>query len=135
MRQRHVHLKDVVVVDWHLKKRDNRHAMTTTTTTKHLQNHQLSNTNSYVVATGLVDTMSRRLLKIRESVENHGSVVLSLLATIGLLTKFGDLCPKGAADQTKFLAVVRSTELLGTISLLHSTVIPLGEYGGIGGFT
>lgn len=83
------------------------------------------------MATGLVDTMSRRLLKIRESVENHGSVVLSLLATIGLLTKFGELCPRSAAaaaDQTKFLGAVRSTELLGTISLLHSTVIPLGEF-------
>lgn len=88
---------------------------------------------SYVVATGLVDTMARRLLKIRESVENHGSVILSLLATIGLLTKFGDLCPKGGTDLTKFLSTVKSTELLGAVSLLHSTVIPLGRFSGITG--
>lgn len=50
---------------------------------------------SYVVATGLLDVMSRRCVKVRECVENHNSVILSLLATIALLTKFGDLCPKG----------------------------------------
>lgn len=76
--------------------------------------------------------MARRLLKIREPVENHGSVTLSLLATLGLLTKFGDLCPKGGTDLTKFLSTVRSTDLLGAVSLLHCTVIPVGEFRGTG---
>lgn len=50
---------------------------------------------SYSVMIGLVEMLSRRCLKIREIVENHQSVVLSLLSTIGLLTKLGELCPKG----------------------------------------
>lgn len=50
---------------------------------------------SYAVASGLIEILSRRCMKIRESVEVHQSVVLSLLATIGLLTKVIDVCPPG----------------------------------------
>lgn len=87
-----------------------------------------------MVATGLVDTLARRLGKIRECCESHGSVILSLLATIGLLTKFADLCPRGGAataaaatDVTRFLATVRTTDLFGAVALLHATVMPLGK--------
>lgn len=83
------------------------------------------------MATGLVDTLARRLCKIRECCESHGSVILSLLATIGLLTKFADLCPRGGAgataDVTRFLATVRATDLFGAVALLHATVMPLGK--------
>lgn len=51
--------------------------------------------SSYAVASGLIEILSRRCMKIRESVEVHQSVVLSLLATIGLLTKVIDVCPPG----------------------------------------
>lgn len=50
---------------------------------------------SYAVTTGLIEVLSRRCMKIRESIENYQSVVLSLLATLGLLTKFAELCPVG----------------------------------------
>lgn len=50
---------------------------------------------SYTVATGLVDILAKRCTIVKESVENHQSVVLSLLATLGLLTKIAELCPKG----------------------------------------
>jgi len=66
-------------------------------------------------------------MKIREAVENYQSVILSLLATLGLLTKLAELCPRGPADSTKFLASIRATDLFGTISLLYSTIVPVGE--------
>lgn len=50
---------------------------------------------SYIVSIGLVDILARRCMKVREAVENHQCVVLSLLGTLGLLTKIGELCPKG----------------------------------------
>lgn len=33
----------------------------------------------------------------------------------------------GPLDATKFLCMVRSTELFGTISLLYSTIVPIGK--------
>lgn len=83
---------------------------------------------SYTVATGLVDILAKRCLTVRESVENQQSVVLSLLAILGFLTKLAELCPKGTSDSTRFLSMVKSTELFGSISLLYSTVVPIGEY-------
>lgn len=50
---------------------------------------------SYAVAIGLIDALSKRCMKIREPIETHQSVVLSVLACLGLLTKFTDICPKG----------------------------------------
>lgn len=99
----------------------------------------------------MVDILSRRCMKVRESVENHRSVILSLLSTVALLTKYSDLCPKGitqafpcafirnhiyfrileffsgAADTTKFLSLVKSTDLFGSIAMLYSTVVPVGK--------
>ncbi|KAL5280071.1 SCAPER family protein [Megaselia abdita] len=82
---------------------------------------------SYAVASGLIEILSRRCMKIRESVEVHQSVVLSLLATIGLLTKVIDVCPPGSSDQTKFFSAAKSTELFGSLSMLYSAVVPIGE--------
>jgi hypothetical protein len=50
---------------------------------------------SYVIATGVVDILAKRCSKVRESVENQQSVVLSLLASLGFLTVIAELCPKG----------------------------------------
>lgn len=106
-----------------------------------------------MVAIGLVDIMSRRCMKVRESVEEHRSVILSLLSTIALLTKYAELCPQGTdlelinfylsrrlikmffffllfnvgPDTTKFLSMVKSSDLFGTISMLYATVVPLGK--------
>lgn len=44
---------------------------------------------------GLIDILTLRCRKIREPIEIHQSVVLSVLATLGLLTKFAEICPKG----------------------------------------
>ncbi|GAB0093882.1 uncharacterized protein DMENIID0001_090700 [Sergentomyia squamirostris] len=81
----------------------------------------------YAVLIGLIEILVKRCAKIHESVENYQSVVLSLLATLGLLTKFAEICPKGPNDPTKFLSVVQQTELLGSITFLHSTIVPIGE--------
>lgn len=54
---------------------------------------------SYMVSIGLVDILARRCMKVRETVENHKCVVLSLLGTLGLLTKIAELCPKGKLTQ------------------------------------
>ncbi|XP_065088939.1 uncharacterized protein ssp3 [Ochlerotatus camptorhynchus] len=81
---------------------------------------------SYTVSLGLVDILIRKFNKIRESVESQQSLVLSLLASLGLLTKLAELCPKGP-DVTKFLSTVKSTELFGSVSLLYATIVPIGE--------
>ncbi|XP_013104459.2 S phase cyclin A-associated protein in the endoplasmic reticulum [Stomoxys calcitrans] len=82
---------------------------------------------SYAVITGLVEILSRRCMKIRESIENHQSVVLSLLATLGFITRFIDVCPAGPTDPTRFLSAAKSTELFGSISMLYASVVPIGE--------
>ncbi|XP_058447006.1 calponin homology domain-containing protein DDB_G0272472 [Malaya genurostris] len=81
---------------------------------------------SYTVCLGLIDTLVKKFNTIRESVENQQSLVLSLLASLGLLTKLAELCPRGP-DVTKFLLTVKTTELFGTISLLYATIVPIGE--------
>ncbi|XP_053693788.1 S phase cyclin A-associated protein in the endoplasmic reticulum [Sabethes cyaneus] len=81
---------------------------------------------SYAVCLGLIDTLVRKFNTIRESVESQQSLVLSLLASLGLLTKLAELCPRGP-DVTKFLLTVKSTELFGTISLLYAAIVPIGE--------
>ncbi|XP_058819501.1 calponin homology domain-containing protein DDB_G0272472 isoform X2 [Topomyia yanbarensis] len=81
---------------------------------------------SYTVSLGLIDTLVRKFNTIRESVENQQSLVLSLLASLGLLTKLAELCPRGP-DVTKFLLTVKTTELFGTISLLYAAIVPIGE--------
>ncbi|XP_031635291.1 uncharacterized protein LOC116348431 [Contarinia nasturtii] len=81
---------------------------------------------SYAVSIGLIDALSKKCMKIREPIEAHQSVVLSVLACLGLLTKFTDVCPKNSSS-SKLLSVVKSTELFGTISLLYATIVPVGE--------
>lgn len=39
--------------------------------------------------------LSRRCMKVRESIEQNQSVMLSLLTTLGFLTRFIDVCPPG----------------------------------------
>ncbi|KAL1391577.1 hypothetical protein pipiens_003128 [Culex pipiens pipiens] len=80
----------------------------------------------YTVSLGLIDTLVRKFNKIQESVESQQSLVLSVLASLGLLTKLAELCPRGP-DVTKFLTTAKTTELFGTISLLYSTIVPIGE--------
>lgn len=41
--------------------------------------------------------LSRRCMKVRESIEQNQSVMLSLLTTLGFLTRFIDVCPPGEA--------------------------------------
>ncbi|XP_052893731.1 S phase cyclin A-associated protein in the endoplasmic reticulum [Anopheles moucheti] len=81
---------------------------------------------SYIVSIGLVESLVRRIDKVHESIENETSLVLSLLASLGLLTKLVEICPAGP-DITKFMLTARTTELFGTISLLYAAVVPIGE--------
>ncbi|XP_053672123.1 S phase cyclin A-associated protein in the endoplasmic reticulum [Anopheles nili] len=81
---------------------------------------------SYIVSIGLVEHLVKRIDKIHESIENQTSLVLSLLASLGLLTKLVEICPKGA-DITKLIQTAQTTELFGTISLLYAAVVPIGE--------
>ncbi|XP_054084108.1 calponin homology domain-containing protein DDB_G0272472 isoform X2 [Zeugodacus cucurbitae] len=82
---------------------------------------------SYAVIIGLIEILSRRCMKIRECIESHQSVVLSLLATLGFLTRFIDVCPPGPTDATRFLSAAKSTELFGSVSMLYACVLPIGE--------
>ncbi|XP_035909541.1 S phase cyclin A-associated protein in the endoplasmic reticulum [Anopheles stephensi] len=81
---------------------------------------------SYIVSIGLVESLVQRIDKVHESIENQTSLVLSLLASLGLLTKLVEICPKGP-DTTKFMLTARATEMFGTISLLYAAVVPIGE--------
>lgn len=42
-----------------------------------------------------MNALTKRILKIRESIEDQQSVVLSVLSILGLLTKMADVCPEG----------------------------------------
>ncbi|XP_050076497.1 S phase cyclin A-associated protein in the endoplasmic reticulum [Anopheles maculipalpis] len=81
---------------------------------------------SYIVSIGLVESLVRRIDKVHESIENQTSLVLSLLASLGLLTKLVEICPKGP-DITKLMLTAQTTEMFGTISLLYAAVVPIGE--------
>uniref|UniRef100_A0A182P8C3 PUL domain-containing protein n=1 Tax=Anopheles epiroticus TaxID=199890 RepID=A0A182P8C3_9DIPT len=80
----------------------------------------------YIVCIGLVESLVSRIDKVLESIENQTSLVLSLLASLGLLTKLVEICPKGP-DVTKLLLTAKTTKLFGTISLLYAAVVPIGE--------
>uniref|UniRef100_A0A2M4AFU4 Putative s phase cyclin a-associated protein in the endoplasmic reticulum isoform x1 n=1 Tax=Anopheles triannulatus TaxID=58253 RepID=A0A2M4AFU4_9DIPT len=81
---------------------------------------------SYIVTTGLVEALVKPISNVQESIENQTSLVLALLASLGLLTKLVEICPKGP-DVTKLLQTAQSTELFGTVSLLYSAIVPIGE--------
>ncbi|CAO1304056.1 unnamed protein product [Diamesa serratosioi] len=79
----------------------------------------------YITASGILQQISRKCLRIREPIENQHSLLLPLMAMIGFLTKITEICPPDDGNySTKFLSIVKSTEIFGTISLLYSTVVP-----------
>lgn len=105
---------------------------------------------SYAVAIGLVNALTKRILKIRESIEDQQSVVLSVLSILGLLTKMADVCPEGeywwhvvcrigsninnftlivseSSDVTKFLSIMDKTQFFGSLSLVYTIIVPNGE--------
>ncbi|XP_055381658.1 S phase cyclin A-associated protein in the endoplasmic reticulum [Condylostylus longicornis] len=82
---------------------------------------------NYAIMTGLIGILSRRCSDIQDSVESQQSAVLSLLATIGLLTKFTEICPQDPSDPTRFLSSIKSTDLFGVITTLYSNVVLVGE--------
>ncbi|XP_030384048.1 S phase cyclin A-associated protein in the endoplasmic reticulum isoform X2 [Scaptodrosophila lebanonensis] len=82
---------------------------------------------NYAVITGLIETLSRRCVKVRESIEQNQSVMLSLLTTLGFLSRFIDVCQPGPGDPTRLMSAAKSTELFGTVSMLNACVVPLGE--------
>ncbi|XP_016964111.1 S phase cyclin A-associated protein in the endoplasmic reticulum [Drosophila biarmipes] len=79
------------------------------------------------VITGLIEILSRRIQKVRESIEGNKSVMLGLLTTLGFLSRFIDVCQPGPADPTRLLSAAKSTELFGTVSMLYGSVMPMGE--------
>uniref|UniRef100_A0AAG5DT33 S phase cyclin A-associated protein in the endoplasmic reticulum N-terminal domain-containing protein n=1 Tax=Anopheles atroparvus TaxID=41427 RepID=A0AAG5DT33_ANOAO len=81
---------------------------------------------SYIISIGLVDILVRRINGVHEAIENQASLVLSLLASLGLLTNLIEICPKGP-DVTKLVQTAQNTELFGTVSLLYAAIVPVGE--------
>ncbi|EDW03943.1 GH11520 [Drosophila grimshawi] len=82
---------------------------------------------NYAVITGLIGMLSHRCMKVREPIEPNQSLMLSLLTTLGFLTRFSDVCPPGPADPTRLLSAAKSTELFGTVSMLAGCVVPTGK--------
>ncbi|KAH8271118.1 hypothetical protein KR018_012412 [Drosophila ironensis] len=82
---------------------------------------------NYAVVTGLIEILSRRNQKVRESIELNQPVMLSLLTTMGFLTRFLDVCQPGPADATRLLATAKSTDLFGTLTMLKVTLVQMGD--------
>ncbi|KAH8237932.1 hypothetical protein KR032_008468, partial [Drosophila birchii] len=82
---------------------------------------------NFAVVTGLIEILSRRNQKVRESIEDNQSVMLGLLTTLGFLSRFLDVCQPGPADPTRLLSAARTTDLFGTVSMLSASVVPNGE--------
>ncbi|XP_022229654.2 S phase cyclin A-associated protein in the endoplasmic reticulum [Drosophila obscura] len=82
---------------------------------------------NYAVITGLIDILSRRNQKVRESIEQNHGVMLNLLTSIGFISRFIDFCQPGPADPTRLLSAARSTELFGTVAMLSGSVVPIGD--------
>ncbi|CAG9799097.1 unnamed protein product [Chironomus riparius] len=74
---------------------------------------------SYITASGILELITKKCLKVREPIENQQSLLLPLLSMMGLLTKITEICPKNKFD---FLSLVKSTEIFGTITLLYRTM-------------
>ncbi|XP_017153098.1 S phase cyclin A-associated protein in the endoplasmic reticulum isoform X2 [Drosophila miranda] len=82
---------------------------------------------NYAVITGLIDLLSRRNQKVRESIEQNNSMMLDLLTSIGFISRFIDICKPGPADPTRLLSAVKSTELFGTLTMLSGSIVPIGD--------
>jgi len=101
-------------------------------------------TYSYITASGILELITKKCLKVREPIENQQGLLLPLLAMMGLLTKIAEICPKSklfklenhvlfydsnyyysfipSTDKVDLLSLVKSTEIFGTITLLYRTM-------------
>jgi hypothetical protein len=77
---------------------------------------------SYLTATEILEQITRKCLLVREPIENQQSLLLPLLAMIGFLTKISEI-----STRENFMAIVKSTEIFGIITLLYKTM-SLGEF-------
>lgn len=50
---------------------------------------------SYIVASGIIEHITRKICSMKESIENQQNLLLPLLAMLGFLTKITEICPKG----------------------------------------
>uniref|UniRef100_A0A182M5U7 Uncharacterized protein n=1 Tax=Anopheles culicifacies TaxID=139723 RepID=A0A182M5U7_9DIPT len=75
---------------------------------------------NYIVSIGLVESLVRRIDKVHESIENETSLVLSLLASLGLLTKLVEICPAGESIPPRTTSLAAATfNLLVTFANLN----------------
>lgn len=51
--------------------------------------------HSYLTASGVLELITKRCLKVREPIENQQQLLLPLLAMIGFVTKIVEICPRG----------------------------------------
>jgi len=63
---------------------------------------------SLAVITGLIEILSRRIQKVRESIEGNKSVMLGLLTTLGFLSRFIDVCQPGESYWTASVSQQKS---------------------------
>lgn len=72
---------------------------------------------SYLTASGILEQITKKCLMVREPIENQQSLLLPLLAMIGFLTKISEI-----STRDHFMAIVKSTEIFGIITLLYKTM-------------
>ncbi|KAG5670752.1 hypothetical protein PVAND_000993 [Polypedilum vanderplanki] len=73
----------------------------------------------YITASGLLEIVTKKCLKVREPIENQQNLLLPLLSMIGFVTKVTEVC---SYEKSDFLATVVSTEIFGMINLLYKTM-------------
>ncbi|XP_037958436.1 calponin homology domain-containing protein DDB_G0272472 [Teleopsis dalmanni] len=84
---------------------------------------------SYAVMIGLIDVLSQHCLSIQGPISEDANLMLSTLATVGLLTRFVDICPNvsGSYDASRFLQTIKSTQIFGAISCLYVNIATAGD--------
>lgn len=71
----------------------------------------------YLTASGILEQITKKCLMVREPIENQQSLLLPLLAMIGFVTKISEI-----STRENFMAIAKSTEIFGIITLLYKTM-------------
>lgn len=71
----------------------------------------------YLTASGILENITKKCLMVREPIENQQSLLLPLLAMIGFVTKVSEI-----STRENFIAIAKSTEIFGIITLLYKTM-------------
>jgi hypothetical protein len=84
----------------------------------------LPSPSSYLMASGVLEQITKKCLQVRDPIENNQNLLLPLLSMVGFLTKITEISPVETRDS--FMSIVKSTEIFGTITMMYHSM-SLGE--------